>query len=393
MYYQVAITLLLVAFLANLVLNLKSLKRLGNGKSKIPDPAPLISVLIPARNEAANIGPCVESLCRQDYPSFEVLVLDDDSSDDTAAIAGRAAAEDARVRLIRGKPLPPGWVGKPHACHQLAMEAKGEWLLFADADTVHAPQALRGALAHALQCGLSLVSGWPHQRCVSAVQKVVVPVFIFMILCLIPLWWLHGQRRPRLALTVGQFVFIRTPDYWDIGGHEAVKSRILEDMWLGVNAINGGKRQEALDLSNVVSTRMYRGVDDLWEGFTKWVYAIACISPLGLGLLMVTLCCAFVGPFLWLAWHFAPVQAPFDWFLLVLAQVAIILLMRNMIDRQFRHSKRYAVTHPLGVAFLALSCVYAFVRHIAGEGIRWKGRVYGAAAEASELVEPAPRQR
>jgi chlorobactene glucosyltransferase len=285
--------------------------------------------------------------------------------------------------------LPTGWVGKPHACHQLALEAKGDWLLFTDADTVHTPQVLGGALAHAVENDLSLVSGWPHQQCVSPLQRTVIPVFIFMILSLMPLWWLHGQRRPRLALTVGQFVFIRRRDYWEIGGHEAVKDRILEDMYLGSNAVRYGKRQEALDLSNMVSTRMYQGAGDLWEGFTKWVYSIACMSPLGLALLMAVAVSVFVAPFAWLAWHFVPLQAPFDPEPsgLIMAQVAIVLLMRSMVDRQFNNPRWYAFTHPLGIAFLALSCLYAFVRKVTGAGIAWKGRVYEA---GTEQAEPAP---
>jgi chlorobactene glucosyltransferase len=142
MIYQIIIAAGLVVFLLNLLLNLKSLRK-PDRDSPLPVPAPFVSVLIPARDEEANIEACLNSLRKQDYPSFEVLVLDDNSSDGTEGIVNRLAANDERIRLFRGKSLPEGWAGKPFACHQLAAEAKGEWLLFVDADTTHEPEMLR----------------------------------------------------------------------------------------------------------------------------------------------------------------------------------------------------------------------------------------------------------
>ena len=376
MYYQGVVALLLAAFLINLILNLKSFKKLGGEKTEIPHPAPLISVLVPARNEAANIATCLDSLRRQVYPNFEILVLDDNSSDDTAAIVERIAAADPRVRLLRGKPLPQGWAGKTFACHQLATEARGDWLLFTDADTVHAPLMLRSALSHALKNNLSLISGWPLQLCTSRSQRIVVPIFIFILLSWLPLWWLQRSSQPRAALTIGQFLFFSTRDYGEIGGHAAVKSRILEDIWLGFNLVRHGKRQQALDLSSLVSTRMYQRTGDMWEGFTKWVYSITRLWPWGLGLLMVAGFCFFVAPFLWLLWHFMPAQAAFDWPLLILVQIAIIMLMRSMVDQRFHHSGLYSITHPVGISFMLLSCIYAAIRHMTGAGVCWKGRHY-----------------
>jgi chlorobactene glucosyltransferase len=377
MYYQGAVTLLLLAFFINLLLNLKSLRKLGCEAPNIPSLAPLVSILVPARNEAKNIANCLNSLRKQDYPNFEILVLDDNSRDGTSTVVEQIATKDSRVRLLQGEPLPQGWAGKPHACHQLSTEAKGEWLLFTDADTTHEPMALSSALSHALKNNLSLVSGWPLQLCTSPSQRIVVPAFIFLILSWMPLWWLRNRAIPRMTLTVGQFVFISTAEYWDIGGHEAVRSRILEDMWLGANAAHHGKRQEALDLSPMVSTRMYQGVGDLWEGFTKWVYSIARESPFGLASMVVAAICCFVAPFIWLLWHFLPTQAPMDWVWLIAVQISIVLLMRNAIDQRFQNPRLYIITHPISVSFLVLSCVYAGFRHAIGAGVRWKGRLYG----------------
>ena len=125
--YLGIVSFLLTILMVNLLLNLKSLHRLDDKKSSFRGPFPLISVLVPARNEEANIAACLESLRRQDYPNYEILVLDDSSTDRTAAIVESIAAVDRRVRLLHGDPLPEGWAGKPFACHQLAAQARGSW--------------------------------------------------------------------------------------------------------------------------------------------------------------------------------------------------------------------------------------------------------------------------
>ena len=175
MLYEIVVAAGLVSFVLNLILNLRSFK-IPHGDSQIPEPAPLVSILIPARDEAANIGACLGSLQKQDYPNFEILVLDDNSSDNTAAIVARLAAQDNRIQLIGGEPLAEGWAGKPFACYQLAKKARGSWLLFVDADTTHAPYMLRSVLALALELKPSLLSGFPRQLVTSLPQKVAIPV-------------------------------------------------------------------------------------------------------------------------------------------------------------------------------------------------------------------------
>src|SRR4030042_634333 len=146
MLYQIIVAAGLILFALNLILNLKALRR-PRRNSVLPASAPLVSVLVPARNEEENIEACLQSLQKQDYPNFEVLVLDDNSRDRTAEIVSRIAASSNRIQLLRGSPLPHGWAGKPFACYQLAQEAKGEWLLFVDADTTSASHMVRRVVA------------------------------------------------------------------------------------------------------------------------------------------------------------------------------------------------------------------------------------------------------
>jgi chlorobactene glucosyltransferase len=363
-------------FMINLILNSRALRKLSDNKGNLPDPLPLISILIPARDEESDIAACLDSLRRQDYPNCEILVLDDSSSDATAAVVEQIAAVDPRVRLLRGKPLPQGWAGKPFACYQLASKARGSWLLFTDADTIHAPATLRSALAYACNNRLALLSGFPLQRTVSFSQRVVVPVMYFIILSWYPLWWLQRSTKPKPGLTIGQFLFVSAQEYREIGGHEAVRSCILDDVWLGFEMARHGKPQATVDLSQLVACRMYEDLGDLWEGFTKWTYSVCSLSPWMLGLMMLGGFGFFVAPFLWLAWHFLPVPIVFNSLMLIIIQLVVILLMRCLVDRRFRYSRLYSLSHPVGISLMLLSGVYAAIKRFTGAGVQWKQRLY-----------------
>jgi len=375
--YQGVITICLALFMVNLILNLRALHRLGNKEEGgLPNLLPLISILIPARNEESNIATCLESLRKQVYPNYEILVLDDNSSDDTAAVVERIAAVDPRVRLLRGKPLPQGWAGKPFACHQLAAEARGSWLLFTDADTVHAPKMLRSALAYAYNNKLALLSGFPLQHTVSFSQRIAIPIMYFIILSCLPLWWLQGSRKPKPGFALGQFLFLSATDYCEIGGHEIVKSRIIEDVWLGVEIARHGKRQGVVDLSQVVACRMYEGVGDLWEGISRWTYSVTSLSPWIFGLLLLGLSSLFIIPFAFMAGHFTPVLPDYGWSVLITVQVVAVLLMRALVDHRFHHSRLYSLLHPAGISFWLLCGVHGATKRFTGAGVRWKQRLY-----------------
>jgi len=376
MLYQIVIAAGLVGFVINLILNLRSLK-VPHSDSKIPEPAPFISVLIPARDEEANIEACLESLQKQDYPNFEVLVLDDNSSDNTGYIVDQIATTDNRIRLVRGNPLPEGWVGKPFACYQLAKKAKGLWLLFVDADTIHSPHMLRSVLALTLKLRPSLLSGFPRQLATSLPQKAAIPLLYFVILSWLPLWWLQRSKQWKPSLAIGQFLLFPRDEYWRIGGHKAVKSRILEDVWLGVEVNRHGGRNVAVDLSSVVSCHMYQSLGAMWEGFIKWIYSVAASSPVALVGLIVAGYVFFLAPFYWLWNDLFVVTTPSGWGHIVIFQVAMILIMRWLVDTHFKQPVVSTFLHPLGFSFLFLAGLYAGSRRAIGAGVRWKRRLYG----------------
>jgi chlorobactene glucosyltransferase len=208
MLYQIIVATGLILFAFNIILNLHTLKK-PDKKSELPDTAPLISILVPARNEETNIATCLNSLRNQDYPNYEILVLDDNSTDSTATIVRKMVEEDRRIRLLSGTQLPEGWAGKPFACYQLAMKAKGDWLLFVDADTVHAQYMLRSVLDISIQSGAAMLSGFPRQIANSLPQKIAIPVLYFIIISWLPLWWLQGSVKQRPSLAIGESVDTR----------------------------------------------------------------------------------------------------------------------------------------------------------------------------------------
>ncbi len=374
--YQAAITICLGVFMLNLILNLRALHRLGKDDGVLPDSLPLISILVPARNEENNIAICLESLRRQDYPNYEILVLDDGSTDNTAAIVRDIAAEDTRVRLLRGAALPLGWAGKPFACHQLSLEAKGSWFLFTDADTIHAPEMLRSALAYSYSHKLALLSGFPLQNTVSFAQRIAIPMMYFFVLSFFPLWWLQKLRTPKPGVAIGQFLFFNADDYRAIGGHVTVKSRIIEDVWIGFATVRSGRRLGVVDLTGMVSCRMYEKVGQLWDGLSKWFYSITSLSPWLFGFIIVAAIGIFILPFIIAAGHFTPGLPDYGWSIIIVIQVMAILMMRILIDHRFRHSRRYFLLQPAGVLFWILCGFNGVVRRFTKSGARWKQRIY-----------------
>jgi len=381
MLYQIIISLFLSLFLLNLTLNLKSL-RVPRRNAKIPDPAPLVSILVPARNEEKNIGHCLESLLRQDYTNFEVVVLDDNSEDATAEVVRRTAATDSRIRLVTGKPLPEGWSGKPYACYQAAKQARGNWLLFVDADTTHSPDMLRRTLELAIESKATLISGFPRQITTSLSQKIAVPMIYFILMSLVPMWWLHRSSKKLPSVAYGAFFLFPADAYWGFGGHEAVKSRILEDIWLGLEVSRHGGRHLAVDLSDVVACHMYSNLGTTWEGLTRCLYGVSAMSVAALSGLLVVGYITLLAPLYWL-WKelFASASLPL-WGPLVIFQVMLLFIMRGLVDSRFKESLLSTLLYPLGITFIVAVVIYGMALQVTGASVSWKKRVYHKTSSA-----------
>lgn len=235
---------------------------------------PLVSLLVPARNEEANIGVCVRSLLAQRYPHVEILVLDDRSEDGTRAILERERARDARLAVLTGTEPPPGWTGKNWACHQLALAARGEALVFADADTdFFDPDALRAVVRALRAHRLDLLSGLPRQVLGTLGETLLVPMFYWAFLSFTPLALGLLWRRPAFARAVGQLMAFRREAYDAIGGHAAIRGSVVDDLDLARAIARAGRSCRILDATTLVRCRMYRSGREAAAGFGKNLFA------------------------------------------------------------------------------------------------------------------------
>jgi chlorobactene glucosyltransferase len=377
MILQIIVLVGIFLFAVNLIFNLIALRRPSSVTRSLKNP-PFISVLVPARNEETNIERCIRSMQDQDYPEYEIIVLDDNSTDSTASIVSRMQEKDSRVQLVRGKPLPEGWAGKPHACLQLAQKASGSWLLFIDADTVHEPYMLRSVISVAVEEKVSLLSGMPRQLTSGLTQKIVMPLMYFLLMSWFPVWFLNHTKKPWPTLAIGQFMLFPRQEYWKVGGHEAVKTRIIEDVWFGTEIKRAGGRFVCVDLSRVMSTDMYSSVAAMTEGWCKWMYSIIAMSPVALAVFFIAAYLFFLAPYFWMLQGLMA-GAQFEAYVqIVLAQVTVIMLMRWASDRHFREPAASFVFHPLGIMYLVLVAFYSAARHAVGAGITWKDRLYNS---------------
>jgi chlorobactene glucosyltransferase len=270
--YPYTIIAFLLIVLLIVLLNYFTIPRLGDFPTTTEFPR--VSVLIPARNEEANIRACVESLLRQDYPDFEVLVMNDDSSDQTGAILQEIAQGNARLQVIEGSPLPPGWLGKHWADHQLAQKATGELILFTDADTRHATRILRQSVSALLACQADLLTAFPLQEMHTWGERLTVPILSFSVFGFFPIVIAEKLRLSRLSVTIGQFMLFRRSAFEAIGGYATVRTSPADDVMLGRKIIARGFRWKMVDGTDQVSCRMYQDFSSAVEGFTKNLFTI-----------------------------------------------------------------------------------------------------------------------
>lgn len=267
----------------------------------VPGSTPSLSLLIPARNEESVLPDTLRSLQAQTYPFLEVFVLDDESEDGTADIVRGFARQDGRFRLVAGQPLPEGWIGKNWACHQLAELSQGEYLVFSDADVRWAPSALEAIAAALEQMRADGLAVWPTQITVTWAERLVVPLMAMSTLGYLPVLAVHHLPFDSMAAAIGQCLVFRRDVYRRIGGHAAVRDRILEDVLL-VRAIKrAGLRLRWADGAGLVSCRMYRDWPSVRDGFAKNILAGHGDSVCLLALSALFHWLIFLTPWLWLA--------------------------------------------------------------------------------------------
>ncbi len=350
---------------------------------KPPVAGAMVSIIVPARNEEKNIRRCVQALLAQDYPAFEVLVLDDRSSDGTASILAEISAHEPRLVVLAGSELPAGWAGKPHALYQAAEAASGDWLLFIDADTFLMPNALSASLSSADAQGADLYTVMTEQILDSFWEKTIMP----LVMTALSVGFSPARVNDpttRDAIANGQYILIKRSVYDAIGGHKKLHNLIVEDKAISEQVKWNGYRLIVADGRGVAKTRMYTSLAQMWEGWTKNIYLGLSDRP---GLLLLGVFGAFlasmaalfmpVWPLLGLTWYARGggwmAQAIVAEALLVWAS---ILYHRAHAAELIGISRWYAVTTPLGAGVFAAMMFTSAWKVLSGQGVTWKGRTY-----------------
>lgn len=330
-----------------------------------PAEGTLVSILIPARNEAANIAGCLDAALASTGAAIEVVVMDDGSTDATAEIVAAYGARDSRVRLVQAPALPPGWTGKVHACARLAEAARGTHLLFLDADVRLAPHAAAAMAAHSMAKTIAMISGVPRQRIGSLGEGLTVPFINFLLLCYLPFGGRATQRRPELAAACGQLILVERKAYEAVGGHGAIKGVLHDAIALARLLRRRGHDTEIVDGTPLAACRMYEGMRASWGGFIKNARE-GMATPVGLPIWTVLLAGAHLWP-----WALLPNTE-------ALATILLMFALRAAVTWRTGEPWWTVPLHPLTVVVALAIQWTALIRSALGLKAGWKGRAYEA---------------
>jgi chlorobactene glucosyltransferase len=368
---NIPVILFLLMLLTIAVINMKATKNMRDYTRL--SRYPRITVMIPARNEEEKIGGCVSSLLNQNYPDFQVIVLNDHSTDRTGEILSSLALGDNRLKVINGTPLPPNWLGKHWACHQLSQEADGELLMFTDADTVHTPDTLRCAAASMEGEQADMISIMPHHILVTWSEQLIMPIFALGAFAQVPLL---KQLRPAKRATLsssGKLMMFRRQAYDNIGGFQAIKQIVLDDLEFPQRIYDRGLRYRLLDGTNNVSCRMYHNFKELHTGLTKNSFASYDYHIWLYILLWTWLLFVFWEPLIAILvfkdFSFPPVLA------IGLSLIAIIgsLLLWTLYYHRFKFPLHMVFLYPLSITAMGAISISSLILTLTGRAT-WKDR-------------------
>ena len=360
-------------------------------------PTAAVSILIPARNEAAGIAAAIHAALASRNVTFEIIVMDDSSTDGTGTIVSTLAAQHPQVRLEHAPALPPGWNGKQHACWALAHAARYPVLCFVDADVRLAPDCV-ARMAAFLETGSStlaapqLVSGFPRQVTVTVLEWLLLPLIHFVLLGFLPVGRMRRGTNPAFAAGCGQFIMVQAASYFKCGGHSGIKLTMHDGLKLPRLFREHGFHTDLADLTHLATCRMYTTAEQVWSGLaknaTEGIASPGRIIPITI-LLLLGQVWPFIGLILLLrglvflySYHFAfilGVTKPWSAALLfsgILLGVPIAWLLRGLASFRFKQDWRSAFLHPLGILLLLAVQWYSLIRKLSGQAVSWRDRAY-----------------
>ncbi len=355
-------------------------RELGDESAAVASDGPLVSVIVPARDERRNIESCVRSILAGQYTNMEVVVVDDRSSDGTADVVRALAHDDPRLTLIENPPLPDGWFGKPWACATGARAARGDILCFTDADARHGPYLVARAVNAMAARGLDMMSVAGHQELGTFWERIVQPHVFWMLATRYGgTESVNRSRRAEDKIANGQCIFVTRNGYDSIGGHGAVHDQVAEDVALAQRLFAAGKRTELILGNDELTTRMYTSLREIVAGWRKNVFAGGReampggrVGQMIFPALLLLPAALTLLPLLALATSLA-VGAP-PWLLLA-AGIALAAQVCTWaaVCRWMGVPVWYALLFPLGAAVFAVIAIQAIAR---GSRVEWKGRGY-----------------
>jgi chlorobactene glucosyltransferase len=359
----------IVLYVLIFILGITLLNALLGPKLKKTHPllsTPFVSVLVPARNEEKNIGRCLDSLLNQDYPNYEIIVLNDYSEDKTEDIIKKYTKKFEKVKLISGKQLKSNWTGKNWACHQLSEMANGDVFIFTDADTWHSKTAVINTIAWMQKLKLGLFSAFPQQLTKGFAEKLVIPSIDVFVYGILPLWLTYYSRFSSISAANGQWIALTKNAYKLIGGHEALKNKVVEDVEFARTAKKNRIKILTTSGTEMVFCRMYHSTKEVWEGFSKNVYGLVGYNVILFLFIVIGMILFFLSPFV------------FIWFpgLFWISGVVLVLnfSIRLIIAKNVKSDLIYSVLfYPFGILFLLAIGFNSFSKMKNGI-VTWKGR-------------------
>jgi len=333
-----------------------------------------VSVLIPARNEESNIRRCLESLLHQSYTNYEIVVLDDLSTDRTWEIISEYARRYPKLlRAVRGAPLPRGWCGKTHAMQLLSQHAQGDYLLFTDADTVHTRESIAWAVTNINKHRSDFLSGYVRQEIQSFGEALIVPTTYIMSTMVLPLWLIPRSNTSMLSFAVGQLVMFRRRAFEAIDGYSSVSDQISEDVFVARAVKKAGFRVVFLDIRRYVRCRMYEGYQESFNGIAKNIYDFFKNQPA-----FFAFVCSILVAFIVLPLVLVPIEFYTGSSMLrfSLFSVATFLLAWSLSLYDRGQKWWVPLLYPLTFLHLLYMAWKSFGRVATGLGIVWKGRVF-----------------